>query len=362
MKYVGTIILACLALSLAACGGSHLSVDLPEGEETHRLEFVHSRAVQHPLPRISGGIPPYESSIEGCPDWVTLFPDQGVLAGVAPVEDHSKTYFCTYRITESDPGFRPARTVSYGLRLVVVEFDPEESDWRFRTRTVAETGGPCVFPGDPAIPVATLPVAHAGEGFARYALPGVPRSPQPGFNLSFDPSIRELTYTNPIAPPVLGTPNTYLYLVGTEASVDAENADDALCLDVRVDSGADFCPGEDSDDDGDDDSDDDSADPPRQPEQYVHIHLQVRDDAFWDENAERYRCPDTTALPPPGTGAQGSSSNPVHEALGPVHARRASAVAHAAVRDRVLGWSPRAEQVTFAIAPRGRSRVALGSE
>ena len=148
--------------------------------------------------------------------------------------------------------------------------------------------------------------------------------------LSFDPSNRVLTYTNPEPPPVLGTPNTYRYLVGTEASVDATNADDALCLDVQYNANDvdDICP-------------DDT---------YIHILLQVRDDAFWDENAEEYRCPDTTA-PLPRPGAQGSPSNPVHEALGPVHARRASAVAHAAVRDRVREWSPGAEQASFAIAP-----------
>ena len=102
-------------------------------------------------------------------------------------------------------------------------------------------------------------------------------------------------------------------------------------LDVQYNPGADVCPGE-------------------NPEQYIHIQLQVRDDAFWDENAEEYRCPDTTA-PEPRSGAQGSPSNPVHEALGPVHARRATAVAHAAVRDRVREWSPGAEQASFAIAP-----------
>ena len=119
MKHCGKIILVCLALSLAACGGGHLSVDLPGGG-TLRLDFPPGQAVEHRLPfRISGGIPPYESSIEDCPDWVTLFPDQGVLAGMAPSEDRGKTYFCTYRVTESDPGFRPAQTVSYGLRLVV---------------------------------------------------------------------------------------------------------------------------------------------------------------------------------------------------------------------------------------------------
>ena len=120
VKYVGTIVLVCLALSLAACGGSHLSVDLAGGGETLRLDFRPRQAVEHRLPlRISGGIPPYESSIEGCPDWVTLLPDQGVLAGMAPADAAGRTFFCTYRVTESDPGFRPQRSVTYGLRIIV---------------------------------------------------------------------------------------------------------------------------------------------------------------------------------------------------------------------------------------------------
>ena len=113
--------------------------------------------------------------------------------------------------------------------------------------------------------------------------------------------------------------------------VNVKNADDALCLDVQYVPKSGSC--------------DDEA-----PLTHIQIMLQVRDDAFWDENTEEYRCPDTTA-PPPRSNAQGSRSNPVHEALGPVHARRASAVAHAAVRDRILGWSPGAEQASSAIAP-----------
>ena len=716
VKYVGTIVLVCLALSLAACGGSHLSVDLAGGGETLRLDFRPRQAVEHRLPlRISGGIPPYESSIEGCPDWVTLLPDQGVLAGMAPADAAGRTFFCTYRVTESDPGFRPQRSVTYGLRIIVgprdtlslppspgrhlmigtfhdrdfpeasggvapytyaftcaggslppgmgfapatrrlagtptarfhdsctytvtdsaqpaetvsravevevtgrpvrlsllpspgkqglvvgtfhdrdfpaasggvepytyaftcvggslppgmgfapatrrfagtptarfrdsctytvtdsaqpvetvsravevevrgrpvrlsllpspgkqslvvgtfhdkdfpaasggvapytyaftcaggslppgtgfaprtrrfagtptarfhdsctytvtdsaqpvetvsravevevtggaepleltqvfetvpgdelvlkigrrsqtifrmasggvapytyelvdcelpegLEFhadtrvlsgtpnaeyrgpnctyrvtdssappgsspppvsvslsfvlvvEPlEERDWRFRTRTVDESGGPCVLPDGRSYGVATLPAAHAGEGLARYALPGAPHPPRSGFNLSFNPSNRALTYTNPSPPPVLSTPNTYRYLVGTEASVTAANAEDALCLDVEYN----ICP------------DDNTR---------IFVRLQVRDDAFWDENAEEYRCPDTTD-PEPRPPIFGAPSNPVHEALGPVHARRATAVAHAAVRDHVREWSPGAEQASFAIAP-----------
>ena len=439
MNHLKAVAQVCLALTLAACGGDQLSVDQPEQPgppRTLQLSFTAGQAVEHRLTfRISGGIPPYTSSIEDCPDWVTLFPDQGVLAGTAPV-DAVGTFFCTYRVTESDPGFRPQRSVSYGLRLVVTggpapleltrifetgaeseltlkigrrsqtEFrmaaggvapytyevvdctlpaglafhgstrilsgtpnaeyrgpsctyrvtdsssppqsvslpfvltvEPlEASAWRFRTRTVAPGQGLCVVPGSGWVNVATMPAAHAGEGAASYALPGAPTAPRRGFNLSFDPNNRVLTYTNPDPPPVLGTPNTYRYLVGTENSVDAKNADDALCLDVQYNIGAGICP------------EDTEVTPPLRPEGQVHIQLQVRDDAFWDERAGEYRCPDTTA-PTPRPGTQGSSSNPVHEALGPVHARRAAAVAHAAVRDRVRGWSPGAEQASFAIAP-----------
>ena len=152
VKYVGTIVLVCLALSLAACGGSHLSVDLAGGGETLRLDFRPRQAVEHRLPlRISGGIPPYESSIEGCPDWVTLLPDQGVLAGMAPAEDGGKTYFCTYRVTESDPGFRSARTVSHGLRLVVSPDTPPPLTLPRLSKVNLSVG---TFRGE-ALPVAT---------------------------------------------------------------------------------------------------------------------------------------------------------------------------------------------------------------
>ncbi len=431
MKCIRTVIHVCFVLSLAACGGGHLSVDLPGGKQTLDLHFPPGQAVEHRLPRISGGIRPYESSIDGCPDWVTLFPDQGILAGTGPAVDNGKTFFCTFTVTESDPGFRPARSASYGLRLTVgsplaepltltrifensddnkltlkigrrepitfqvasggvapytyelvdcvlpagLEYHSSTrvlsgtpnaeyrgpnctyrvtdnssasvslsfvlvveplgaTDWRFRTRTVAP-GGPCVLPGDGSEPFATLPRAHGGEGSERYALPGAPHPLVSPNLLSFNPGNRVLTFANPRARPVLGTPNTYRYLVGTENSVDATNADDALCLDVRFDPGTDICPGDD--------------DANLIPEQYVHVLLQLRDDAFWDGNAGEYRCPDTTP-PQPAPRTRGVS-NPVHEALGPVHARRATAVPHAAVRDRVRGWSPGSEQAPFAVAP-----------
>ena len=524
MKRIRTVIHVCFALSLAACSGGHLSVDLPGGAQTLELGFPAGQAVQHRLPlRISGGTRPYESSIDGCPDWVTLVPDQRILAGTAPVADSGKTFFCTFRVTESDPGFRPARSVSSGLRLVVtapqpltlplpttislpvgtfynealpvatggvppyaysftcaggmlpsgmgfapetlmfagtpdtsfrdsctytvtdssqpaatvsravevevaaaatrpleltrifearpgneltlkigrrsqttfqaasggvapytyeltdctlpdgLEFHPstrvlsgtpdeeyrgpnctyrvtdnssppasvslsfvlvveplEASDLRFRARTVEPGQGLCVIPGREPIEVATLPGVRGGENEEVYRLP---RADEIGSLLRFNPANRVLTFTNPDPPPVLGTPNTYRYLVGTRIPVNAANADDALCLDVQYDFGADICP----------------EVAPFRPEQFIHVQLQLRDDAFWDGNAGEYRCPDTTA-PEPRPGAQGVS-NPVHEALGPVHARRAAAVASAAVRDRVRGWSPGSEQASFAVAP-----------
>ena len=440
-----------------------LSVDLPEGKQTLDLEFPVDQAVEHRLPRISGGVQPYESSIDGCPDWVTLFAVQGILAGTGPAVDSGKTFFCTFRVTESDPGFRPARSVSYGLRLTVSVEQPlelpmeimdaleaaeksgrvavppvqtgehvhkqltfkigryggilfpvasggvepytyelvdcvlpaglefhsntrvlsgtpnaeyrgpnctyrvtdsssafvsrslvlvveplENRAWRFRTRTVEPGQGWCVLPRTEPIAVATLPRAHGGEGTERYALPGAPfPSESPNF-LSFDPSRRVLTFTNPSAPPVLGTPNTYRYLVGTEDRLDATNAEDALCLDFQIDPAGAGCPS------------DDTASPPIRSEDHILVQLRVRDDAFWEPNANpdpnsgenlgEYRCPDTIA-PIPRPPIFGEVSNPVHEALGPVHARRATEVAHAAVRDRVRGWSPGSEQASFAVTP-----------
>lgn len=329
MKFVATLIQVCLALSLAACGGSHLSVDLPGGKETLRLDFPPGRGVERRLPfRISGGIGPYESSIEGCPDWVTLSPDQGILAGTAPVAENDRTFFCTFRVTESDPGFRPARTVTYGLRLTVGPLD--RGVWRFRTRTV-EPGEYCILP-DPGTrtEVAILPHAQGGEvRQASYALIDFPGD----HFLSFDRYTRQLTYTHPPAVPILGTPNTYRYLVGTEG-VNAENADDALCLDVQFNPGTSICP-----------------DPPGdlEPHHLIRIQLQVRDDVFWDEDRGEYRCPDTR--PQSASSSRSATSNPVHTALAPVHARRAADVAHATVRDRVRGWSPGARRVLSAITP-----------
>ena len=268
----------------------------------------------------SGGVAPYTYELADCalPDGLDFHPSTRILSGTPDEEYRGPN--CTYRVTDSS-----SPPASFALSFVLIVEPLEERDWRFRTRTV-EPGGPCVLPGSEPELIAILPHAHGGVGTEFYNIPGLPAGT--GRVLSFNPNNRVLTYANPHPPPVLGTPNTYRYLVGTAASVDATNADDALCLDVQY-----------------------SRDP-RCPESApILVSLQVRDDAFRDENAQEYRCPDTTA-PPPRPGAQGASSNPVHEALGPVHARRATTVAHAAVRDRVREWSPGAEQASFAIAPK----------
>ena len=413
MKCTRIVIQVCLALFLAACGGGQLSVDLPKGKQTLDLLFPPGQAVEHRLPRISGGIPPYESSIDGCPDWVTLFPDQGILAGTGPAADSGQTFFCTFQVTESDPGFRPARTVSYGLRLVVtapetppleftqrfeeitfqigtryqIEFpaasggvapytyelvdcalpaglefhsntrflsgtpnavyrgpnctyrvtdnssppvsvswsfvlivDPlDRGKWRFRTRSLPQSDHPLNRTTELRQRFATLPHAIGESGTPTYRLPDV-RLP-----LRFDQARRELSYTHTGVDPLFDTPITFRYEVWRG---NADKADDALCVDVSY------------------------RDPPPREELpndglLSTVRVSVRDDVYWD--GEEYRCPD--APPESAMTAHATLSNPVHEALGPVHARRAAAVASAAVRDRVRGWSPGSEQASFALTP-----------
>ena len=220
MKHHYIVCYICIVLSfaLAACGGGSggprvSPVDVPgDGGRTLQFDFLPEVAVEHQLPfRISWGSPPFQSRIDGCPDWVTLLPGQGILAGSAPVEDRGRTFFCTYLITNSSN--MGQRSWSYGLRLSV---DPvDRGKWRFRTRTV-EPGGPCTLPvPGTRTPVATLPHAHGGEvGQDVYELLDLPYVPF----LEFDPITRQLTYIHQSASPILGTPNTHRYVVGTAGS------------------------------------------------------------------------------------------------------------------------------------------------
>ena len=300
----------------------HVFESDPEMEE---LTLKIGRRSQTSFQFATGGIEPHTYELLDCalPAGLEFHSSTRILSGTPGAEYRGPN--CTYRVTDSSS---PPESLSLSFVLVV---EPLEDDtWRFRTRTVAP-GGPCAQPGGGSVDVATMPAAHAGEGTASYALPGAPNPPDSGSLLSFDPSNRVLAYRNPDPPPVLGTPNTYRYLVGTADSVDAENADDALCLDVQYVRRSSSC----------------EETPPLT---HIQIVLEMRDDAFWDENAGEYRCPDTTAPAPRSPGAQGVS-NPVHTALAPVHARRAVDVAHEAIRDRVRGWSPAAPGLLTAFAP-----------
>ena len=136
MKHVKSAVHLSFVLLLAACGSSHLSIENPGGGAlieggtcslieggTCSLSFPPGEAVKHSLPKITGGIPPYESHIEGCPDWVTLLPSpdqrENIIAGTAPVALGGQTFFCTYHVTEADPGFRTQRSDTLGLQLTV---------------------------------------------------------------------------------------------------------------------------------------------------------------------------------------------------------------------------------------------------
>ena len=320
MNYAAIVIQVCLALSLVACGGGHLSIENPGGRgEALELRFPPGQAVEHRLPfRITGGIPPYESSIEGCPDWVTLFPDQGILAGTAPAAEDYTSFFCTYRVTESDPGFRPQRSVTYGLRLKVGRVDG--GAWRFRTRTVLGSEHPLHRETGVRQDFVILPQAVGGSDMETYRLLDIQyplAAPAPP--LGFDAKTRVLSYRHTGVDPILDTPTTFRYQVSAGGSVH-----DTLCVDVT------FL----------DKDEDDLLD---------GVNVRVRDDARWVEDEREYRCPDRHPSPPSSSGAP--PSNPVHSALAPVHARRALDVAHAAVRDRVRGWSPGAPRTLSAFAP-----------
>ena len=174
----------CLALALAACGGmGDFSVDIP-GETPGRtlaLDFPPARAVEHRLPfRISGGVPPYESSIDGCPDWVTLFRDQGILAGTAPAADQGRTFFCTYVVTDS--AFPDPQSTTFGLRLVVGSVErlalPSIPDQAFVIGTFRSV---------------TLPAATGGVGPYTYSFTCVGGMLPSG--VGFAPATRELAGT-----------------------------------------------------------------------------------------------------------------------------------------------------------------------
>ncbi len=171
-----------------------------------------------------------------------------------------------------------------------------------------------------------MPESGASGGAPVYRLLDVRRP------LSFNSNTRELNYEHPCDPeddcdPLLGRTSTYRYQV-----LFGNTVDDTLCIDVsyRVQV----------------DGDDETEDP-------LFASVRIHDNAYWD--GTEFQCPPVPLQP--ASASHAAPSNPVHEALGPVHARRALDVAHGAVRDRVRGWTPGAPRVLAAIAP----QVGIGS-
>ena len=188
MSPIRTAIFSCIALALAACSGGELSIKSPDGDAgTIRLYFAPDRAAEHRLPfNIAGGIPPYDVSIEGCPDWVTLFPNQGVLAGTAPARDFGKTFFCSFHVTDStdpDPQMR-----SRILRLDVGTPGGVSTVAPLRLSVPADRS----FIVDTFYSV-TLPAASGGVGPYTYALSCAGGELPPG--MGFVPQTRVLAGT-----------------------------------------------------------------------------------------------------------------------------------------------------------------------
>ena len=270
------------------------------------------------FPAASGGLRPYEYALtcagRRLPSGMGFASETRVLAGSPNAAFRDS---CVYTVTDSS---NPATKVSRPVQVTVVALDL--GTWRFRTRTLERSDHAVTDTMDTLQTFVTLPHAlpEAGEerGTERYELLDI-QSP-----LEFEPSTRELSYRHTGVAPIFGTPTTFRYQV-----YSADNdVQDALCVDVSF---HDFRPKQ----PGPDGVVDTAA-------------VWVRDDAYWDAAKGEYRCPD--AARSQTSSARATVSNPVHTALAPLHARRAVATAHAAVRDRVRDWS-RGAPLAFAVSP-----------
>ena len=407
-------------------GDLDISIDVPGGGDTLELDFFPGRAVQHELPiRISGGVRPYTAMLDGCPDWVTLFPDQGVhgiIAGAPPRPTRppdESAFVCRYVVTDSEP-----QTVSIGLRLLVsgqgqlrlpsgpadplplqvgtygsIPFPPADSGIPpYAYNVTCQQGGQPVegglppgmsfdrvtriFAGTPTavdesesryacmytVTDADEPGASASQSFEVIVTPlelvgtlrfgtrdrtwtprplvegqplvtlpeaiytaedgeaGDPASvmydiPDLKLPLKFredcepgeEDCKRELTFAPDGVERVFDTPTKHLY----QAIVSGPpRLEDFLCVDIVY-----------HDEDAEGQTDGHAS----------SVSVRVRGDAFYapDGDPPGYQCPD-----PPPFASRATTSNPVHSALAPIHARRVVDVAHAGVRERVRGWSP----------------------
>ena len=300
------------------------------------------------LPALMGGVPPYTYAIT-CAGGA-LPPGMGFEAATQTFAGTPTEAFrdsCAYTATDS---LQPANTVSHSFEVIVTPLEQGDT-WRFRTRTVAPNLHPVDRTNNERQPLVTLPHAipqpdDAMPNQVKYDFLPKAQSPLrfPDENDSEEIPERQLSYEHPGADPIFNTPTTYRYRAyldgwkpkgesqkecteeGDEPPEPLENYEacravqDVLCVDVSF---------------HDEEPVSENTDG-----LLSSVSVWIRDDAFLDGASGEYRCPDTVRSAGSSSGAM--TSNPVHSALAPVHARRVVDIAHAGVRERVRGWSPEA--------------------
>ncbi len=406
-----------LVVPETVAGGNDLSIEAPDGSVGPlRLGFPPGQAREYKLPfRISGGVRPHTLSIDGCPDWVTFYPDQRILAGARPADDPGQPFFCTFRVTDS--GTVNPQIATHGLLLAIEAADRPLSltaepainypgnrvtlmmQRRVRVQFAEATGGvaPYTYDVECALPAGLRfsPVSRvlSGTPLATYRGPDCtyrvidsaypPASVSRDFELIVDPfdSGKWRFRTRRLAPsehPVerdTGVEQPFVILPHAVAGSDtptyelADILQSPLKFDATKRELAYVHPGTDPlldtpttyrylvyEDDETADADDALC-------VSVSFHdkfpTQEPDDlldtvAVWIRDDAYWDGAEFRCPDTPplsGSSDAAAPSNPVHSALAPVHARHAAGVAHSAVRDRVRRWSPGAPRTLSAIAP-----------
>jgi len=255
----------------------------------------------------SGGVPPYTYELDcDLPEGMEFTSDGRLLAGT-PSEALLVKRICTYRVTDERDG--NGNTRERVVTLIVNLRDPGR--WRFNPRTLGGSEYPIDSTLDGRQPLATLPHALGGTSPQTYELLDVQEP------LGFDAGTRQLYYVRSGVRPLFGTATTSVYQV-----VVGGGPQDALCIDVVYLNPI--------------------ADAPQT------VRVSARGDAHWN-GTDRFVC--VPEAPAGNSSSLPMASNPIHQALGPIHARRAVDVAHAAVRDQVRRWSRGAAGTLPAFSP-----------